>query len=231
MERNPTLARRPPKQILPRFHGFYYAAGVGVVSAIIAAFLVPMLGLTVGANLFFLTYLALTFWQMPHLTAEHLRSHAGETDAPVRVIFLVTIAVLVISAASLFILINSGEAPDPLRLVLAVLAVILSWFVLHTMAALHYAYEYYEKPDASPGKGRKSGESVVGGLEYPSGDEPDGVGFLYFAYVLGMTAQTSDVNVTSSKMRLLVMIHSVFSFFFNTVIVAATVNVVVSLGQ
>ena len=50
MERNPTLARRPPKQILPRFHGFYYAAGVGVVSAIIAAFLAPMLALTVGSS-------------------------------------------------------------------------------------------------------------------------------------------------------------------------------------
>ena len=65
----------------------------------------------------------------------------------------------------------------------------------------------------------------------PGGEEPDGTAFLYFSYVVGMTAQTSDTAVVSNAMRRLVTLHGVFSFFFNTVIVAASVNVAISLAQ
>ncbi len=54
--------------------------------------------------------------------------------------------------------------------------------------------------------------------------------FLYFSYVIGATAQTADTNVTSNAMRRLVLVHGVFAFFFNTVIIASAVNIVVSLG-
>lgn len=138
-----------------------------------------------------------------------------------------TLAVVVVCAGSLFLLVNTDGDTDPVRLVLSIASVVLSWFMVHTMAALHYAYEYYEAPEATDSKT----PGAVGGLEFPGGDEPDGPAFVYFAYVLGMTAQTSDVNVTSNAMRRLVTWHSVFAFFFNTVIVAATVNIVVSLGN
>jgi uncharacterized membrane protein len=93
---------------------------------------------------------------------------------------------------------------------------------------MHYAFEYYQGRETSA-KGHRG--EIVGGLEFPGGEEPDGTAFLYFSYVIGMTAQTSDTSVTSNAMRRIVVIHSIFSFFFNTVIVAAAVNIVVSLGQ
>ena len=72
---------------------------------------------------------------------------------------------------------------------------------------------------------------VQAGLVFPGAEEPSGIAFFYFAYVIGMTAQTSDTDVTSNGMRRLVLVHGVFSFFFNTVIVAAAVNIVVALSQ
>ncbi len=118
---------------------------------------------------------------------------------------------------------------DVLDIVLGTLSVVLGWLAVHTVWAMHYAFEYYDVPEASGSKGK--GGPVVGGLGFPGNDEPDGSAFLYFSYVVGMTAQTSDTNVTSNAMRRIVVLHSVFSFFFNTVIVAAAVNIVVSLGN
>jgi len=69
-----------------------------------------------------------------------------------------------------------------------------------------------------------------GGLYFPGGKRPEGCDFLYFATVRGMTEQTADTAVTSSQMRLVVLVHSVLTFFFNTVIGAAAVNLAVSLG-
>lgn len=219
---------RGRKKPLPRFRGFYVGVAAGVISGGVAAVLSPLMAVELGANAFFITYLVFAFLQVPRLTPRHLRTHADETDAPVLGLFLVTLAVLVACSASLFLLINAQGPADALRLALAVLSVVLSWFTIHTMAAFHYAYEYYEAPEAS---GAANGGGVVGGLEFPGRDEPDGTAFVYFAYVLGMTAQTADVNLTSNAMRRLVTLHSVFAFFFNTVIVAATVNLVVALGQ
>ena len=60
---------------------------------------------------------------------------------------------------------------------------------------------------------------------------PDALSFLYFSFVVAMTAQVSDVTVTSNAMRRLVLLHGIVSFFFNTVIIAVAVNIVVSLSH
>ena len=64
------------------------------------------------------------------------------------------------------------------------------------------------------------------GLDFPGTAEPGGYDFLYFAFVIGMTAQTSDIAITSTAMRKINLVHAVVSFFFNTVLVAAAVNAV-----
>ena len=98
---------------------------------------------------------------------------------------------------------------------------LLSWLVTHTLFALRYAHEFYE-PLSRPG-------AVQGGLEFPGGEAPDYWDFFYFAAVLGMTFQVSDVQVTSRKLRRLATVHGIVSFVFNTVIVALTVNIAASL--
>ena len=79
------------------------------------------------------------------------------------------------------------------------------------MFAQQYAHSFYVK---------------AGQLVFPGTEQPDYWDFTYFAVVLSMCCQTSDVAVSSSSMRRLVMLHGVVSFFFNVIIIAITVNVV-----
>ena len=57
----------------------------------------------------------------------------------------------------------------------------------------------------------------------------DYVDFLYFAFVLGTTSQTSDVTINSSPMRRLALLHGVIAFFFNTTLLALMVNIAAGL--
>jgi uncharacterized membrane protein len=222
------MADRKSRRPAPRHLGFYVAVTLGVLSGGGGLALAPALALAIGANVFFAAYIVMTYWQLPHLTAEFLKKHAAEEDAPAPFILFVTICAVVASVVSLIAALAMGDQAAGAAIVLGVVSVILGWLAVHTMWAMHYAFEYYDRPEAS---GKAKGKEVVGGLDFPGGDEPDGTAFLYFSYVIGMTAQTSDTAVTSNAMRRIVTFHSIFSFLFNTVIVAAAVNLVVSLGR
>jgi uncharacterized membrane protein len=103
------------------------------------------------------------------------------------------------------------------RVGLAALTIVLSWSFTHTIFALHYAHEYYENPKGKPR------------LQFPGEQEPDYADFLYYAFVVGMTCQVSDVQVTEHELRRLTLVHGVLSFFFNTVILALAINIGASL--
>jgi uncharacterized membrane protein len=219
------LGRKPA----PRHFGFYASLAAGVLAAIVASLMARQLSLVVGANVFFATYLVIVYIQLPKLDAAYLRKHAAEEDAPAPFILFVTVAAVVASAASLFVALAEGGSVNPVGIALNAVSVVLGWLAIHTMWAMHYAFEYYDEPHTTPGGKDKGG--VVGGLEFAGGEAPDGTAFLYFSYVIGMTAQTSDTAITSNAMRRIVTVHAIFSFFFNTVILAAAVNIVVSLGS
>lgn len=208
---------------LPRHAAAYVAAAAGAVVAVVCLFLVPAYAVGVGANVMFAVYLVLAFIELPVLTPDYLMQRPDDADSPVAAIFGVTVTVVVVAVGSLFLTLNDGGSADWLQIWVSVVSVLLGWFTVHTMAGLHYAHEYYV--DADPGRS----VSVRGGLDFPGGAKPDGFDFLYFSYVIGMTAQVADVAITSGAMRRRVTLHGVFSFLFNTVIVAATVNVIVAV--
>ena len=109
-------------------------------------------------------------------------------------------------------------APQRPELALATVTVALSWAAVHTAFALHYAHEYY--------RGAKPG-----GLQFPSGDEhekPDYWDFVYFSFVIGMTAQVSDVGITDKTIRRTATVHGIVSFVYNTALVALMVNIAAS---
>lgn len=191
---------------------------------VVCLLLAPKYAVAIGANAMFVTYLLLVRIEFPCLTAEFLQQRPDDADLPVAAIFLVTLLVAAVAVIFLFLALNDGKGgADAVGIAVSVVSVLLGWFTVHTMAALHYAREYYrDDPDDKGG--------VLAGLAFPGGEMPDGAAFLYFSYVLGMTAQVADVAVTSRPMRRLVTLHGVVSFFFNTVIVAATVNVVVTIA-
>jgi len=102
-------------------------------------------------------------------------------------------------------------------------AVFESWLLVHTVFTLHYAHIYYDADDTRQGRD-------TGGLGFP-GDppEPDYLDFAYFAFTIGMAAQTADVTIPGRRQRHTALLHALISFIFNTAIVAMSISALGSL--
>jgi uncharacterized membrane protein len=156
-----------------------------------------------------------------------LRARAREQDVGrfVIFVFVVIAACAALFAVGFLISVNKNQMRGHLtaHLLLSLGTVILSWSVLHTVFGLHYAHAFY-------GDTNESGEDrPLGGLTFPGARAPDYFDFAYFSFVVGMTCQVSDVQITSRRMRRLTLLHSALSFGFNTVILALLINTVSSL--
>ena len=207
-----------------RHHGrFYCAALVGLALWLAARVLHWPLPPLVGGDAFFLTYLALMVRFALWITPDGLRRRAGVADEGIPLIVLLALAAVVLSLAAIFALLAREGQIDPWELSMAIASVPLGWSTLHTIAAFHYAHLYYAT------EGEDAGDA--GGLDFPGAKEPGAWDFLYFSFVIGMTAQVSDVTVHAAGMRRLVLAHSIVSFFYNTVLLALAVNVAVTLAQ
>lgn len=199
-------------------------AGVIALSALpFVAIWEPDVTIELPAILFFTVYLTLAFLRLRRLTPAYLKQRADVADAPAFVILGVTVLAIVAAIGSLFLALNREQQAGLGELALAIAAVVLGWLTTHTMAAMHYAHVYW-RPSRTHESGRR------GGLDFPGTPDPCGHDFLYFSLVIGMTAQTSDVVITSTAMRKLNLVHATISYFFNTVLVAAAVNAAVSLA-
>lgn len=204
------------------YRPFLIAAIAAVAGYVSSLWLDAAVATIVAANLFFVTYLALKFTMIGKLTKDYLRHNAANGDAPLLIIFVITFGAVAIAMGSLFTVINA-DVRTAGQLALGLAAVPLGWMTVHVMAASHYAHLFWQ-PGPGDDRPRK-------GLEFPGTREPEGWDFVYFAFVIGMTAQTSDVQITGQHVRKFNLAHAVASFFFNTVLVAAAVNLAVSLGN
>ncbi|PYE87842.1 DUF1345 domain-containing protein [Phyllobacterium leguminum] len=211
-----------------RHNSFYFAAAIGFLVLVASVMFAPHIAYAATVDVFFIIYLALTLSKMLKLTPERLKGRIARFDEPVWLIFAITFGAVVVAVGSLFVLINSPRRFDPLELGLTLAAVPLGWLALHMMAAVHYGHVYWR--EAGTGNGGKRRQHA-GGLAFQGDKEPGGLEFMYFAYVIGMATETSDTAITTSEMRRTNLIHGIVSYFFNMVLVAAAVNVAVSLGQ
>lgn len=152
-----------------------------------------------------------------------VRKIAKLQDSSRTFLFLFVIAASIASFGAIVFLLKStkGHSADVnSHILLAITGVIVSWWLLHTIFTLRYAHLYYDirKDDGSPKPG--------GGLEFPGNEDPDYLDFVYFAFVLGMTFQVSDVVITSKSIRRLATMHGLLSFGYNTAILALSINVI-----
>lgn len=169
-------------------------------------------GILPAADALFLCYLILSV-PLFRLAAPDLRRRAAAADEGAALIFVLAAVAIGTSLWAIFAALTRSDA-GPLETVLALAALPLGWAMLNTLAALHYAHLYY-----APERGADRG-----GLSFPGATEPDATDFLYFACTVGMTAQVSDVVVTSPVLRRAVLVHGVAAFATNTVILALAVN-------
>lgn len=205
---------------------FYTAFALGGLAALAGTFFDPSATISIGGDVSYGAYLLAVGGVALRMSPADLRERAASDDEGITFIAVITLAALCLSLTSIFTLLNGRVKPDSLHLALSLCAAPLAWFVLHTNAAFHYAHAYYGDPD-----GIGVGLPERGGLKFPGTAEPGPWEFIYFAFVIGMTAQVSDVQVESTWMRQRTIVHGVVSFFFNTVLIAMAVNVVVALIQ
>ncbi len=179
-----------------------------------------------GAGMLFLI---LTAGMLIRTNHEIMLRRAQELDEGQVGMVIVAFAAAALALAAVFLEVSGAKnlPPDILHwhLGLAMGSIVLAWLVTHTMFGLHYAHLYYGGDD-DPTDDKDTHRA---GLEFPGEAKPDYWDFLYFSFVVGMTCQVSDVQVTGRTMRRLTLVHGVLSFFFNTVVLAVAINVAASL--
>lgn len=180
-----------------------------------------LLGWCVGI----VVYLLLAWWLCVGFDAKRTRSRAQAQDEPGVVLLLVLLLATAACVAAITVLMQQSRdlsgSSRALHLGLAVFALAVSWLFIQTIFTFHYAHLYYHE--------EKLNEPDGPGLQFPGGQDPDYFDFLYYSFVVGITSQVSDVQVTSREMRRLTMVHGVLSFGFNMLILALSINVVAGL--
>jgi uncharacterized membrane protein len=208
---------RPARVVYARPRTF-----VAVAIGIVAFFLLPdslrlVTRLLIAWDGFITVYLTLVYIMMFRCELSHIRRNAVLQDDGRFLILLVTAFGAFASIAAIVLELGSSNRSAP-QLTLATVTIALSWAAVHTTFALHYAHDYY--------RGAKPG-----GLQFPSGDEHDHADywdFVYFSFVIGMTAQVSDVGITDKTIRRTATAHGIISFIFNTALLALMVNIAAS---
>jgi len=183
----------------------------------------PSIPLILAWNGFALTAIVLDWLKILFAEARTTVRTAKLQDTGRTAIFFFVIAAAVASLFAVLFLLGSAKELHGRALSGHVLGaagtVVCSWCLIHTIFALHYAYVYYQKCDADLDS--EGGE----GLQFPGDEPPNFLDFAYFSFVLGMTFQVSDVQITSSRIRALALVHGMLSFLFSTVILALAINV------
>jgi len=175
-----------------------------------------------AGDAFFTVYLVLLVIFAARSTPESTMKYARIEDEGLSLIALLTMAAVGFNLTAIVTILSTPDTIHGFRLAAAVISVPLGWATVHASVALHYARLYYAEED-------DGGSSE--GLDFPCDEEPDVWDFLYFSFVIGMTAQTSDVEVSGRRMRRSVLAHSIVSYFYNAVIIALTVNVAVQIAS
>lgn len=196
-----------------------------VLVGVIAAFGLPderfhaitraIIGWNVGACLYLILAARIMFWS----TQERMRIRALQQDEG-RIIVLVFVVIAAVACVGAIVaeLAVAKDLKGTLKyahISLAILTILSSWAFTQVMFALHYAHDYFVS--------ETRGES--GGLDFPGGHTPDYGDFLYFSCVIGTSGQTADVSFTTRRMRRAGMVHCVLAFFFNTTLIALTINI------
>mgnify|MGYP001549282609 CR=1 FL=1 len=203
-------------------HGRFYACLLfGAAVYLLLGSLPAPVRLLAGGDAFFASYVAIMAFVALRITPKELDKKADVEDEGIFLVILFALVVIGFCLLAIVTLLHQKQALDPDAIVLAVAGAPLGWAMLHMMMACHYAELFYSEP------GKKSGS----GLNFPGTDEPGAADFLYYAFVVGMTFQVSDVQVTSTRLRRMTLAHSIVSFFFNTCLIAMAVNAVVAIAS
>lgn len=168
-------------------------------------------------------YLLQALWVMATSSLDNMRQRAYRQDEGQKTILLLTVLSVLASLAAIVAELSHlqplNNSDKLMHIGLAGATVASSWLFMHLMFAMHYAHDYYLS-------GR---HGHVPGLAFPNESAPDYWDFLYFSAVIGTSGQTADVSFTSKPMRRTGLVHCVLAYFYNTTVLALTINIGASL--
>jgi uncharacterized membrane protein len=168
-------------------------------------------------------YLVAIWLHTRGITSQHIIAHAAEVDEGRYFVLFVSLAGVLASLTAIILELQSKLEPGMTRnahVAFVFVTVALSWLFVHASFAKHYAHEYFGPAD---------GGGVRRGLIFPGGEDPDFGDFFHFALVIGVAAQTADIQISAKPIRRIVTLHGVLAFVFNTVILALTINLAAGL--
>ena len=177
---------------------------IGVARAMLAGF-------DIGALVFIVSTLSLMADDAP----DKMRARAAANDADYHILLLIGGVVVITILVALWVELSGQGGHKALSVGAAAITLLLAWIFSNVLLTLHYAHLYYVEGD--------DGDDA-GGLEFPKEPMPDYGDFAYYAFVLGMTFQVSDVQITARPMRRLALFHGIAAFLFNIVVVALSVS-------
>ena len=185
--------------------------------------------LLIGWNIGAFAYFALVAAMIAVESRDSMERHAeAQDEGRFGILILTTVAAIAAFGA---IVAQLGAVKDmkgvlkELHIALAAVTIISAWTLTHLMFALHYAHEFVIERAANGDRPAK----VRGGLTFPGTRAPDYLDFLYFSFIIGVACQTADVEICSPDMRRISLVQSVLAFFFNSAVLALTINIVAGL--
>lgn len=174
-------------------------------------------------DIFAIFYLVFTWLIFFHRGTEEIRKVARIDDGSRIFISLIVVLASMASMVTVLLLILSNDAGNAFVYIpVAICGILASWGMVHTTYTVHYAHLYYDDDE-------KDSTQHAGGLNFPKEKKPDYLDFAYFAFVIGMTFQVSDVEIESRHIRRVALAHGLLSFVLNTFIVALTINLIAGL--
>jgi uncharacterized membrane protein len=151
-----------------------------------------------------------------HYDVTRMRRHAAENEANRALVLLITTVLTFVVMTAISGELAAAKAHQLAAMVKLVVTLLVVWVFANTVYALHYAHAFYSSEPGSRGD--------RAGLEFPGTAQPDYGDFLYFAFTLGMTFQTSDIQITARGIRRVALFHSIVAFIFNLGVLAFIIN-------
>jgi uncharacterized membrane protein len=210
------------------------AGTTGVVAGLIAGVAVEWdYAASAGWDVAAAVFLVWTWAAVAGMDAASTAAHATQEDTTRRSTQVILLAASVASLVGVgYLLVQARSAQGITQIwvaALGVASVALSWLVVHTLFTLHYALLYYSAEERAAGAGERSGADR--GIDFNQDQPPRYTDFAYLAFTIGMTYQVSDTPLTTHRVRVTTLRHALLSYLFGALILAATVNLIVSLAS
>jgi len=169
------------------------------------------------------SFLALHAYRINRITAQDIQDYYQDREPSNRFVVFTAVVFSSLSMAAVGFMTNMSKNWSPfhknLHTVSSLLAIVLSWILLHVFYAFYYAHRYYDVDEGDPEL------PVRKGLSFPNDEPPDYWDFLYYSFTIAMCYQTSDVTVSSRSMRRITLFHAVISFLYVTAILGLVINI------